>query len=192
MPALSPEVVKKFCNICNDTYTAWNMHRIFFDDNPKVKLFDWDHGKYYFDYLAKSGKAYISMGIVKLHDPAVQGKGINLSLDYIITFGGWDRETAKNLNNIRIKLEELASSFLKSVRNKMYCHNDLAAILNDELMEGLPRANEYFEYLQEFMNIVHRQVAGEIFPYSTNSIGDADVVLKIITTGIEAHLRPPA
>jgi len=186
MPALSPEIVKKFCGLCNWVHESWQMFRIFFDKNPKVKLFDYYKFPLYFQYLALSTKEHSLFQIVKLHDPAVQGKDINLSIDYIISYGGWNPEVTSKLEELRRKLEELAT-FIKPVRNKLYSHFDLATILKGEPIGGFPpgRDEEYFENLQEFMNIIHGEIIGGPHPYSMNSFTDAKLVLEIISEWTE-------
>lgn len=184
--ALKPEIVKKFCDLCNWAHESWKMFRIFFEDNPKVELFDYETFHFYFQYLALSTKEHSLFQIAKLHDPSIQGKNINLSIDYIISNGNWEPEVASELEQIRKKLEDFAS-LIKPVRDKLYSHFDFDTILKEEPIGGFPagKDEEYFENLQEFVNLVHRKTIGGPFPFSTNTFSDAQVVLRIITEWTE-------
>lgn len=188
--ALSTEIVRKFCELCNWAHESWQMFRIFFDKNPKVELFEYDTFHLYFQYLALSTKEHSLLQIAKLHDPAIQGKNINLSIDYIISNGDWRPEVTMKLEQLRKQLDEFAT-LIKPVRDKLYSHFDLDTILKGEPIGGFPpgKDEEYFENLQEFANIVHQETIGGIFPFTTNSFSDAEVVLRIITEWTENNKK---
>jgi len=93
--------------------------------------------------------------IAKLHDPAVQSGNINLSIAYVIEFGGWDTSTLSDLTSLKGKLDSLANA-LKPARNKMTAHNDLATILAGMPLGAFPLGAdvEYFQHLQELVDVV--------------------------------------
>src|SRR5471030_315535 len=107
MNAHSEIVVGKFCEICQATYDAWRTHRVLFHKNPREAE------------LIKSpaGKALIRLSIItqeyflhqvsKLHDPAVQKDQVNLGIDYIVKFGGWDEIVKAKLKALQKQLEEV-------------------------------------------------------------------------------------
>src|SRR5271154_1203190 len=127
MTAHSEIVVDKFCERCQWAYESWSTRRVLFDDKPRsAKL-----------RISKSGKAlyriseimqdYWILQVSKLHDPASQQGQINLGIDYMIRFGGWDITTKSKLESLQTQLNELAAK-IRPARNKILSHNDLEAI----------------------------------------------------------------
>jgi len=155
MTAHSEIVIDKFCNLCQWAYESWRTRRILFDDKTRsAKL-----------QISRSGKAlyriseimqdYWILQVSKLHDPASQQGQINLGIDYMIRFGGWDITTKSKLETLQTQLNELAAK-IRQARNKILSHNDLETILNESTLGAFPAEadTEYFKILEEFTNIV--------------------------------------
>ncbi len=119
--------------------------------------------------------------VCKLHDPAVQMGEINLGIDYIVKYGGWDEPHKKQLQALQVKLDRFAAK-LKSARNKILSHNDLKTILDDAKLGDFNKNEdvEYFETLQEFVNIVYTDSAGLMFPFPKQVASDAAALLKVL------------
>ncbi len=173
MSALTPTIIEKFYELCNWAYEAWIMHRALFDDNPNAdNLMRCDCG----EAMARLNKItgeYVLHQIIKLHDSAMQSSSINLTVDYIVDYGGWDQQTLAILQNSRNKLRLFAEN-LKLARNKLLSHNDLQAILSNNPLGEFERDADcaYFDNLQEFVNIVHEKTIGG--PRCFNDLVKAD------------------
>jgi hypothetical protein len=68
--------------------------------------------------------------MAKLHDPAVMSGRVNLSLAYILDYGGWDVATAGRLRALRNQLDDLDRQ-IRPARNRILSHNDLVTLLDD-------------------------------------------------------------
>ena len=182
MAAISVTVVQEFCKLCNWVYEAWAMHRAFFDDNTNA---DFLKASQYGDSLARLSiitQEYVLLQIVKLHDRAVQREQINLTLEYMVKFGGWDEITAGRLRKLHEDLETLAKK-LRPARNKVLSHNDLSAILESSSLGEFEKGADikYFEALQEFANVVYDKVIGGPFPFNDLAVNDANALLAALT-----------
>lgn len=93
MSALSETVIKKFCELCDWAFQAWQTRKHPFDANPAPELLNDPRHRDFFVRLANMAQEYWLLQLVKLHDPPVQSGQINLTVDYVVSFGGWDEET---------------------------------------------------------------------------------------------------
>jgi hypothetical protein len=179
MTAHSEIVIDKFCNLCQWAYESWRTRRILFDDKTRsAKL-----------QISRSGKAlyriseimqdYWILQVSKLHDPASQQGQINLGIDYMIRFGGWDITTKSKLETLQTQLNELAAK-IRQARNKILSHNDLETILNESTLGAFPAEadTEYFKILEEFTNIVCENSTGESWHYSTDVEPEAELLIS--------------
>jgi len=181
MTALSNTVVKRFCEICNSAYEFWITHRTLFDSNPQVeKLVKGDCGAF-FSRLSIITQEYALHQLVKLHDPAVQGNSINLTIEYIIDYGDWDQETFDTLKDLQSRMESLAKR-IKPARNKLLSHNDLKTIIKNSTLGDFEEGadSKYFNLLQKFVNLVHDKCIGGPYPFKDLAIKDADILLSKI------------
>jgi hypothetical protein len=179
MNAHSEIVVGKFCEICQAAYDAWRTHRVLFHRNPREAE------------LIKSpaGKALIRLSIItqeyflhqvsKLHDPAVQKDQVNLGIDYIVKFGGWDEMVKAKLRALQKQLEEVPKK-IRPARNKILSHNDLETYLNEPTLGAFPDEadTEYFKALEEFVNIVHENAIGTPWQFSRNVDAESELLLS--------------
>lgn len=172
MNPISPDVAKEFCELCNWAYECWVTHKRLFDENQKTET-TIAKAKYFTSRLSVITQEYSLLQICKLHDSAIQGGAVNITIDYIVRFGDWGADT-KKINQHALRLTALLDK-LKSARNKLLAHNDLEAIMGATALGGFPEGldNEYFAALQEFANTVHGKWLGG--PYSFNDLAGADV-----------------
>lgn len=193
MSALSRRVTTEFCKACSWAYEVWAMRRTLFDDNPDIDSFSGSKHAPFLHYLSTITQEYALHQLIKLHDPAVQGKSINLSIDYVVEFGGWDSATADHLRKLRAQLEMLADH-IRRARNKVLAHNDLAAILTAEPLGSFPAGADtaYFEALQELANIVHDKTVGGPYPFPNQVKTDVHLLLSALAADGALDKRPPA
>ena len=186
MTAHSPIVVTEFYQLCNWAYEAWRTHRVLFDESSRTALLQSSPASDALHRLSKITQEYVLHQISKLHDPAVQRGQANLGIEYMVNFGGWDQSTQVRLSALQIRLEQLALK-LRAVRNKRLSHNDLATILNSVTLGTFPKEMDfdYFQVLQEFVDIVHAEVIG--YPRAFDDLVDNDAValLHAIKSGNE-------
>lgn len=172
MDSISPDVAKKFCELCNWVYECWVTHKKLFDenDNPTETI---GKAQYFTSRLSHITQEYVLLQICKLHDPAIQRNSLNLTIDYVIRFGNWGQD-AENVRAIVSRLTVLFEN-IKSTRHKLLAHNDLETLMTDgtmgEFQQGLDK--DYFQSLQELVNVVSEKFMNE--PYPFNDLAEADV-----------------
>lgn len=172
MNPISPDVAKQFCELCNWAYECWMTHKRLFDKNRRTEA-NIARAKYFTSRLSVITQEYALLQICKLHDPAVQRGAVNITIDYVVRFGDWGRDS----DRINSHVQHMRSLFekLQSARNKVLAHNDLEAIMEStafgEFPEGLD--DEYFSELQKLVNAVHEKWIGGICPF--NDLAGADV-----------------
>lgn len=157
-------------------------HTALFDSNPRNTEFLESVIKDEWVRLSAISHEYSLLQIVKLHDPAVMSGNITLGIDYMFAYGSWSDSVRPRLTALKKQLDNFANSKLRGVRNKVLSHNDLATILDEarlgEFAEGAEK--QYFEALQEFVNIVHEEVIGGPYPFCTFVQGDVAYFLRSI------------
>ncbi len=134
MSAHSPEVAKKFCQLCDWLLQVWQMRKFLFDENTDVAVLRKPRHAHFFFRLQEVLQENWLHQLAKLHDPAVQGgpKGhINLSVEYMIEYGQWDTSIKAELLSLQTEMLRLAKP-IKYARNKVLSHNDLAILLADQ------------------------------------------------------------
>ena len=120
-----------------------------------------------------------------MHDPARDRNGnLNLSVDYIVECGEWDKETKSRLDELRTKMVGLAHK-IKDARNKILSHNDLATMMDEKHLGAFdPGEDEhYFQYLCEFASLVKESVIGEPFVYDNIVDNDVEVFMQCFKRG---------
>ena len=179
--ALSRKIVEAFCELCEWAFCSWSSHCTLFPtglthDQIRSRL-----GSSAYARLSKISQEHFLYEVCKLHDPAVQNNQVNLGIDYIVRFGGWDAATKAELTKLKIDLDDFASK-LRPARNKILSHNDLETILEVKGHGGYPQGDDarYFELLQEFVNIVHDAAIGGDLTFSTDARVEAEELLKLL------------
>ncbi len=125
---------------------------------------------------------YCLLQIAKLHDPAIQGGKSNLTLRYIIEYGGWDQGTVEKLKMLCVELEAFAQE-IRDARNQILSHNDLIAIIAGTPLGAFEQDKDvrYFDCLQEFVDLVHDETIGGPYPFNDLAKDDAVVLAGMLT-----------
>ena len=172
MDAISRDTALKFCKLCDWVYETRITHKFLFDENntPEKNI---GKSPYFTSRLSIITQEYCLQQIAKLHDPAIQGNSLNLTVDYMVRFGEWGEREA-NIRRIRDKLLGLWER-LKPARNKALAHNDLETLMADTALGSFPKGadEKYFAALQALVNEVHEKWVGG--PYPFNDLTKADV-----------------
>jgi hypothetical protein len=177
--ALPPDIVMGFCNLCNDAYEFWRHHLKLFDNNPRQDELLTSHAGPEFARLSIISQEYSLLQIIRLHDKPSTGGNANLGISYVLQEGAWSASVRDQLAQMESTLELFAAR-IKDARNKAIAHNDLSALLAGNSLGAFEKDAEvsYFEILQEFVNVVHDQVIGGIFPFSTCVENDVAAFLE--------------
>ncbi len=185
MTALSKQVVNQFCQLCSWAHEAWATHRTMFDDNPSIESIRLiGHNSAFLDRISIVTQEYALLQIAKLHDPALQANQLNLTLEYVVRYGGWDAVTLTNLEKLKSQLDTLKSQ-IKPARNKVICHNDLLSLLNPTPLGAFTKDADvqYFNNLEEFVSIVCLQVVGTNFEFAHFAQHDAKNFMECLQRG---------
>lgn len=182
MSALSKTIIFEFCKLCQWAHTVWYIHRTFENNLDDEVVNKRSRCPYVLHDISIITQEYVLLQIAKLHDPAVQNGKNNLTIEYVIRFGGWDNETLSKLSNLEGELAYLKDK-IKPARNKILSHNDLETILNDTVLGNFDKDadKEYFENLQKFANIIHDKVVGGPYILDNSMVkNDARTLVDII------------
>ena len=189
MSTLSSDIIEEFCKLCNWAYESWVTYRTTFDDNPNIEKLRTSECSEYFTRLRDIMHEYTLLQLMKLHDPAVMKNGINLTLEYVINYGGWDQQTILELQNLLNTLNRLMpiKKSITPARNKVLCHNDLKAIIDNSPIGEFDKDKdvEYFDTLQKFVNLIY----GEHYPFNTLAKIDADVFCNLFAIAVDERAR---
>lgn len=184
-PAFSPLIVEEFCKLCGWTYEVWLHHLELFDSNPRAEeLNNASFTGAEFRRLSIISQEYSILQIAKLHDNAVSFGNITLSIDYVVTYGGWSKTVSDRLNALKEKLDNFARP-LREARHKILSHNDLATIVAGNTLGAFPNGEDvkYFETLKEFVNVIHDEVLeGPCLLFDTLVRNDVVAFLAAIKT----------
>jgi len=167
MPSHSEVTVKEFLKLCDWLLQSWQMRKYLFDENADLELLQAPRHAHFFYRIQETFQESWLHQLAKLHDPAIQGSNINLSIEYIIEFGSWDNEFKNKLSSIKTNMDGLSEP-VRTARNKILSHNDLKIILGNNGPLGKFNTGEdktYFTALIEFCNLVSQQVLNEPFVY---------------------------
>jgi hypothetical protein len=182
MTALSSEVVRRFCEYCGWTYRVWKARKIVFDDNSRVEELSKSRIPYYLEMLSMITQEYSLHQIAMLHDPAVQHGQINLTIEYVVKFGGWDSDVLNRLNGLKEDLDRFAG-VIRSARNKILSHRDLETILAGKPLGKFEAGADdtYFQKLQEFVDLVHDKTIGGPYPLAEATVlNDAGALVHLL------------
>jgi hypothetical protein len=181
MRAISKELAEEFCKYCDAAFIHWISFCALFPPNfghHHVKSLAAARGLHVVNVACQEHFLHL---ICKLHDPAIQQGQVNLGIDYIVRLGGWEQPVRDELAKLQTELDAFASQ-LRAARNKVLSHNDLERILIGTALGGYPAGEDakYFENLQAFVNIVHRNSVGGDFLFSTVAKDDAEALHSLI------------
>jgi len=177
---MNKEIALLFCQLCSQAYQASVIHKLLFDQNDN-KADTIEKAVAFANHLSTITQEYSLQQIAKLHDPAVQNKDRNVSINFVVEFGEWGAKEAE-IEAIRERLSKLWGH-LKPARNKLLAHNDLEALLANEALGGFPEGEDdlYFEALQELVDAVHdRWGDGGPYPFDDLAINDVLEFLNVL------------
>lgn len=178
--SLSPTVLDKLWNTCIWAHEVWVLRRALIDENRHKRKLARGH---HVEFLRITGEVlhdYVLLQIAKLHDHAVVSGRICLTIEYIMEYGGWDPAAYRQLQELRERLDVLDKK-IRSARNRIISHNDLAAILADEPLGAFDAGADkrYFRTLQRFVKLVYLKATGEpCADFSVFPRGDATAALN--------------
>lgn len=183
IPSLSPALAQKFYELCNWAHTVWSMYRTFQEDPRTAAAGNAGHG-YFLHNLALMSQEYTLLQMAKLHDPACQQRRINLTIEYVIEYGGWDITTKAELIALSTALADLYAR-IQLARHRTIAHNDLATLLTDDVLGSFPAGldDSYFSKLEQFVAIVQQQVTGVAVGFDHFGRTDVEVLLKALLAG---------
>jgi len=182
MDPISKDIAVKFCGLCDWVYGTWVTHKTLFDENktPKDNI-----GKAvaFTSRLSMITQEYSLQQIAKLHDPAIQGNSLNLTIEYMVRFGEWGARKDE-IERIHARLLNLWKC-LKQARNKALAHNDLETLMADTVHGSFPEGadNSYFDALQDLVNEVHEKWVGGPYPFNDLAKADAQEFLALLERG---------
>ena len=184
MTALSSTLIEKFCQHCDWAEQCWLLRKHLFDENVDRRfLFDARHA-HFFNRLALILQEYWLHEVAKLHDRPKQAGRYNLTIDYILEYGGWEDDVRQRLQAIRTRLVRLADT-IRAARNRLLSHNDLEIILNEESLgefeEGADVA--YFEALREYASTVHEASLGVPYEFDGLTPNDIEIFMSQFRRG---------
>lgn len=99
----------------------------------------------------------------------------------MVKYGAWSLEISTDLGRLAEKLDGFAKG-LRTLRNKELSHNDLAAVLSGATLGEFERDEDiqYFETLQQFVNVVHEEVCGGPWPFDDLVRNDVAAFMAMI------------
>ena len=170
-----------FCESCNWAYECWSAHCALFPTGLTKLNIKSPLASEGLERINTASQEHLLHEICKLHDPALQQNQVNLGIDYIVRFGGWDDEVKHELSELQTQLNAFADK-LRKARSKILSHNDLEAILEGSALGAFPTGEdvEYFNALQKFVNIVHHNVIGGDFTFNKNAAVEAAALLTLL------------
>jgi hypothetical protein len=184
--AFGPAIAEKFCERCSWVHTVWSMQKAFEEDSRTAVLMTNGYG-YLFENIARMSVEHTLLEMAKLHDPACQQQRVNLSLEYIIEYGGWDSATTADLRRLFDKMREQFEC-IRYARNRAIAHNDLATILADAPLGAFPAGMDvdYFNDLESFATIVRDRVCGKFFEFTAHARSDVLMLLGALSRSVES------
>jgi hypothetical protein len=177
--------VKAFFDVCQHTYDCWLICRTIFDNESARRCFSGHKARYFLNWFNIVAIDYSLLQLAKLHDPATINKKKeirnNLSLDYIIKYGRFDNDQKQKLGSLRDKMQELFGK-IKPARHGLICHNDRDIIINNNKLGSFDSDldDEYFNFLQQFIDVVEEKYYGVSCKMGTQATTDAEIFLKCI------------
>jgi len=178
-------VIKEFLKICDWLFQTYQMRKYLFDENLDVESIKTPRHNHFFYRIQEVFQDSWLHQLAKLHDPAVQGENINLSIDYIIEFGGWNNDVNSKLYSCKDDMANVSKS-VKTARNKLLSHNDLKTITEGAGEYGSFEHDEdikYFSALKEFCEIISQNVLEKPFVYDDLVQNDVDAFMTQFKRG---------
>jgi hypothetical protein len=181
----SKQTIEKFLGLCDWFIQIYEFRKHLFDENPNLEVFQGPRHEHFFYRLHVVLQESWMQQLARLHDPAIQGGSINLTLEYIIDYGGWDEEFRRELLAGKSSMEVLYQP-IKVARNKILAHNDLKTMISSDdalgqFEQGLDI--QYFETLKAFCEILSQKVLGQPFVFDDLIKNDVEVFMSQFMRG---------
>ncbi len=160
-------LIDEFIARCQRAYDICNLHKKLFDENDASGPMKKEPYYSIFGLINHATLEQSLLDIAKLHDPAMQGKNENLSLEYIIEKSQWPTDIRKEITDLKVQLDEQLFSSIKSARRKALCHHDIRTILNKKFLGDFPKDADikYFNILEKFLHIVCQSQFNQRFTF---------------------------
>lgn len=181
----SVESIEKFCVLCDELFSVWQLRKYMFDENPYVDLLTGPRHGHFFLLLQNTLQESWIYKLGKLHDPAVQNSSMNLSIPCLVEFGKWHPDFKSKLVKIQNEMKVLSES-LRNVRNKVWAHNDLKSVLSEKSHGAFEVGQDelYFQALRNFTSAVSEKVLGYQFDYTDMVQNDVEIFMNDFVCGI--------
>lgn len=186
MSANSVIVIKKFCELCDELFSACQLRKCLFDENPLVSELTRPRHQHFFYMLQNILQENWVHKLARLHDPAVQNSAINLSIPYIVEFGNWPPDIKSKLARLQDEMDALSKP-LRFARNKAIAHNDLVTLLSDNSLGAFESGQDdkYFRALWEFASVVCMGVGIDHFDYTGLVQNDVEIFMHDFVRGLK-------
>jgi hypothetical protein len=181
----STKTIEKFFGLCDWLIQTYEFRKCLFDDNQDVAVLREARHEHFFYRIHVIFQESWMHQLAKLHDPAVMGGNINLTLEYIIQFGGWEADFKQELLDLKKDMDVLYP-FIKVARNKLLSHNDYKTMIGpDEALGEFAEGEDinYFNALKEFCEKLSQKVLNESFVYDDLVINDVDCFMSQFIAG---------
>lgn len=157
--ALSPTLLAKLWEQCNWAHEVWTLRRALIDDNRRKRTLN--RHIYFISPVGTALAEYVLLQIAKLHDHAVVGGRVSLTLEYVVEYGGWDEVTRRKLARLKARLDALDGK-VRPARNRRISHNDLAAVLSEQPLGDFASGADrrYFKTLHSFVSTAYLSATG--------------------------------
>lgn len=173
---LDKDVAREFGALCNWAYYCWQFHVAASmagrPDEADLRRTVVGRG---LGHLSSMTQEYALLQIIKLHDKATSFGQTNLTLAFVLELCEWTTTVRERLEELRLQMDYLGRDVLSAARNKVICHNDRDTIMSNGVHGAFAEGEDrkYFSALQEFVNIVWREVGGRT-PFTFDADGKAE------------------
>ena len=165
-----------FCGLCQWIYECWATHKNLFEylpdlleDQRGVSIRDFEESSYgqSLACLNKISMEYVILKIATLHDPAIQGRNVNLSIKFFVEQEElWSEQDKSEIQDIATKLAKLYQK-INDLRNKILVHNDRLVFRKGQSLGGFLEGEDesYFHSLGKLCTIIWRRFPSPGWPY---------------------------
>ena len=182
MTKISPATqsdAQAFCEACQWAYECWITHANLFECLPErlreernVTLADFLETPYgrCLDRLNTISQEYVILQIAKLHDPAVQGRSENLSVDFFVKQAFWSEDERPTIRELASELDRFGAKIADG-RNKILAHNDRLVFEKNLPLEGFSKGDDekYFHTLGQFCSMIWNKFPNSNWPHGNRT-----------------------
>ena len=182
MPEVPPAThsdAQAFCDLCQWVYECWTTHSNLFACLPQhiqeernVPIGDFLETAYgrCLIRLNEISQQYTILQVAKLHDPALQGRNENLSIDFFQNQEYWSEEEMPTIRDIASELDGHYRR-IEDLRNKILAHNDRSVFVTGSPLGSFPEGDDetYFRALGQFCSMVWNKFPNRNWPYGART-----------------------